>query len=200
MAVNLHHGAAAIDAHLGAGVWSAVHRSHERGGALGTSGALVGLRAWLDGRAALVVNSDAWTTADPASLAEDWDGVQPRVLVVGDGFGPGAAVAAALVPWPVIATLPDGVHGLYGSVWAPHHAAGTLGVVCGEGPFVDCGTPARYLEANLAASGGAAVVDPSARVAGTVERSVVWAGAEVEAGERLVDAVRTTAGQTVLVR
>ena len=201
LAVNLHHGAALIGSHLERDGWLAgVFRSHERDRPLGTAGALGHLRAWLDGRAALVVNADAWTTAAPGALIDGWDGERPRVLVAGNGFGPGAAVAAALVPWGVVAALPDGPAGLYELVWAPHDAAGSLDVVCCDDPFVDCGTPARYLEANLRSSGGSSVIDPTASVAGLVERAVVWAGAEVAAGERLVAGVRTTAGQTVLIR
>jgi mannose-1-phosphate guanylyltransferase/MurNAc alpha-1-phosphate uridylyltransferase len=44
------------------------------------------------------------------------------------------------------------------------------------------------------------VVGEGARVTGTVQRCVVWPGAVVAAGEHLVDAVRTTAGRTVMVR
>lgn len=201
LAVNLHHGASAIAAHLeGSSSWSGVHQSHERHRPLGTAGALGHLRGWLDGRSALVVNADAWTTAPAGALLDGWDGERPRVLVVGGAFGPSASVAAALVPWPVIETLPDEPCGLYERVWAPHAVAATLDVVGCDDSFVDCGTPARYLRANLASSGGEAVVDPTATVRGTLERSVVWAGAEVAAGERLVDAVRTSAGQTVLIR
>lgn len=201
LAVNLHTGAARIAAHLDADPqWSAVHRSLEPDGPLGTAGALAHLRDWLDGRAALVVNADAWTTAAPGQLLDTWDGTRPRVLVVGSGFGPGALVAAALVPWSVVASLPDGPSGLYAEVWAPHDAAGTLEVVTCADTFIDCGTPARYLEANLLSGGGAPVVDPTASVDGVVERAVVWPGARVARGEQLVDGVRTTAGQTVLIR
>lgn len=201
LAVNLHHGAPAIDAFLGGSPrWDGVHRSHEVDRPLGTAGALARLRGWLDGRAALVVNADAWTTAAPDLLAEGWDGEHPRVLVIGDGFGPGSPVAAALVPWEVVVSLPPGPSGLYEQVWAPHHRDGRLGVVGCDARFVDCGTPARYLDANLQASGGVSVVDPTAVVSGAVVDSVVWPGAVVTAGERLVRAVRTTAGQTVLVR
>ena len=104
------------------------------------------------------------------------------------------------MPCSVVATLPDEPCGLYERVWAPHAEAATLDVVRCDDQFVDCGTPTRYLSANLASSGGAAVVDPTATVRGTLERTVVWAGAEVAAGEQLVDAIRTSAGQTVLVR
>ena len=200
LAVNLHHGAGVIEAHLEAGPWAGAHRSLEWDRPLGTAGALVAMRRWLDGRAALVVNADAWTTADPGALLRDWDGQRPRVLVVGEAFGPRAAVAAALVPWHLVVALPEGISGLYETVWAPLAEMGTLEVVCCDDPFVDCGTPARYLEANLRSSGGVSVVDPTALVSGAVERAVVWAGAEVSAGERLVGGVRTTGGQTVLVR
>jgi hypothetical protein len=44
------------------------------------------------------------------------------------------------------------------------------------------------------------VVGPGARVDGEVVRSVVWPGASVERGERLVDAIRLDDGSTVLVR
>ena len=69
-----------------------------------------------------------------------------------------------------------------------------------DGPCLDCGTPARYLAANLAASGGMSVIGPGASVDGEVVRSVVWEGAGVRAGERLVDAVRASDDVTVLVR
>ncbi|MCU1353702.1 MAG: Mannose-phosphate guanylyltransferase/MurNAc alpha-phosphate uridylyltransferase, partial [Acidimicrobiales bacterium] len=74
-------------------------------------------------------------------------------------------------------------------------------LVVHDGPFVDCGTVADYLAANLLATGGTSAVEPGALVAddAVVERSVVWAGSEVHPGEVLVDAVR--AGPfTVLVR
>ena len=41
-------------------------------------------------------------------------------------------------------------------------------VVRHDGPFVDCGTPAQYLAANLAASGGESVVEPGAVVDGVL--------------------------------
>ncbi|HEV7722888.1 MAG TPA: hypothetical protein VGO60_16475, partial [Iamia sp.] len=78
---------------------------------------------------------------------------------------------------------------------------GRLDLVTHPGPFVDCGTVADYLAANLDASGGASVIGEGARVGegSEVVRSVVWGDAEVAPGERLVDAVRA-GGITVLVR
>jgi N-acetyl-alpha-D-muramate 1-phosphate uridylyltransferase len=104
------------------------------------------------------------------------------------------------VPWRDVESLPDRPAGLYEACWARHVRQGSLDEVVVAASFVDCGTPADYLRANLMASGGASVVAPDAVVAGTVERSVVWPGGRVEEGEHLVDAVRTTGGRTVLVR
>jgi ADP-glucose pyrophosphorylase len=82
-------------------------------------------------------------------------------------------------------------------VWVPRHAAGSLELVGVDGRFVDCGTPPDYLLANLMASGGYSVIGPGAVVLGEVERSVVWPGAEVDAGEHLVECVRATRTCTV---
>ncbi len=70
-----------------------------------------------------------------------------------------------------------------------------------EGPFVDCGTAADYLDANLHWSEGASVVGEGSVVGpgARVERSVLWPGAVVRAGEVLVDAVRA-GSMTLLVR
>lgn len=148
----------------------------------------------------MVINVDTWTTACLSQLLQGWDPATARVLVVGDGFGPTAQVAGALVPWTDVLTLPDTPAGLYEQCWAGHMQAGTLDVVGCEGLFVDCGTPASYLQANMLATAGVSSVDPTATVRGLVTRCVVWPGAVVESGEELTAAVRTTAGRTVLVR
>jgi NDP-sugar pyrophosphorylase family protein len=202
LGVNAHHRPDDIVAHLGASSrWGGrVNVSVESAAPLGTAGALRAMSGWLDGRSALVVNADAWTTAAVSDLLASWDGGSPAILVANGGFSPTACVAAAVIPAPEIARLPDGPSGLWEQVWAPHQAAGTLQVVSADAVFVDCGTPERYLHANLAASGGVSVVGEGAQVSGTVQRCVVWPGAVVAAGEHLVDAVRTTAGRTVMVR
>lgn len=203
VAVNLHHGVAALDAHLP----SSVHRSVEAPEALGTAGALGALRPWLDGRAALVTNADAWLGGAPdlGGFVEGWDRDRVRLLCVrepdrGD-FDDLRYCGVALLPARVLAGLEPVPSGLYEVSWRQERAAGRLDLVVTDAPFVDCGTPADYLAANLSASGGASVVDPSAQVGSGahLERSVVWADAVVASGERLVDAVRTP-HQTVLVR
>jgi NDP-sugar pyrophosphorylase family protein len=240
VAVNLHHGGPALDAHLP----DAVHRSWERPEALGTAGALGALRPWLDGRAVLVTNADAWLAtaavdqqpddegdadggthggtnrstmeggtdggASPrppalGPLVAGWDGERVRLLCVETGgpadFGTLRYCGVALLPASLVARLTAEPSGLYEVLWRHEAAAGRLDLVVHPGPFVDCGTPARYLRANLLAGGGAPVVDPSATVdpGATLTRTVVWDHTTVAAGEVLVDAVR--AGPlTVLVR
>lgn len=227
VAVNLHHGGAALDAHLPA----VVHRSWERPDALGTAGALGALRPWLDGRAVLVTNADAWLAdtgpahtgpigqapaetgpgggparaPDLGRFVSDWDGERVRLLCVETGepadFGTLRYCGVALLPAALVARLTAEPSGLYEVLWRHEAAAGRLDLVVHPGPFVDCGTPARYLRANLLAGGGAPVVDPSATVGpgATLTRTVVWDHTTVTAGEVLVDAIR--AGPlTVLVR
>jgi N-acetyl-alpha-D-muramate 1-phosphate uridylyltransferase len=199
VAVNVHHGRAALEAHLD----GRVHVSVEPDEALGTAGALGRLRPWIDGRPTLVVNGDAWTDAAVGPLLDGWDGERIRVLTVGGAeVGPSMRVAGALLPWADVCDLAPEPSGLWEVSWRPAAGAGRVeAIAVGDGAaFVDCGTPAAYLAANLSASGGASVVDPTAVVEGSVERSVVWPGAVVRRGERLVDAIRVDDRMTVLVR
>jgi NDP-sugar pyrophosphorylase family protein len=197
VAVNVHHHRAAMDGHLG----GRVHLSFEDPEALGTAGALGALRGWVDGRGVLVVNADAWCPGPLVAFAAGWDGERTRLLVVGDDeLTPTSRIAGALMPWSAVEPLPAEPSGLYEVAWRPAQLTGALDVVRHEGPFVDCGTPAQYLAANLLASGGASVVGEGAVVDGTVDRSVLWPGALVRPGERLTCAVRTGDGLTVLVR
>jgi N-acetyl-alpha-D-muramate 1-phosphate uridylyltransferase len=177
VAVNLHHGRAALEAHLDA--WEggpdsigseteaalgrrAVHRSIEAPHPLGTAGALARLRPWIDGRGALVVNADGWSDADLVALADGWDGERVRVLmsVPADGwptdgraegspeFGPAVGLVASLLPWSQVSRLPPEPSGLYEAMWRRAHAEGRLDAVVHHGRFVDCGRPADYLRAN----------------------------------------------------
>lgn len=203
LAVNLHHGRHVLDAHLPVGV----HRSVEQTRALGTAGALGALRSWIDGRDVLVTNADAWFPpgVDLSELVEGWDRERVRLLCVwqpdrGD-FGPLRYSGVALLPWSRVASLAAEPSGLYEKSWAAEAEAGRLDLVVHDGAFVDCGTPADYLEANLLGSAGESVIGEGATVASqsTLVRTVVWDHAEVGVGEVLVDAVR--AGPlTVLVR
>jgi N-acetyl-alpha-D-muramate 1-phosphate uridylyltransferase len=197
VAVNVHHDRAPIEAHVA----GRAHVSVEDDEALGTAGALGHLRGWVDGRAVVVVNADTWCgPGGLAGLVEGWDGERVRLALAGDDeLLPTSKVAAAVMPWSEVAPLAPEPSGLYEVSWRKLAAAGLIDVVGWDGPCLDCGTPARYLHANLAATGGASVVEPGAEVAGTLDRSVVWAGAEVRAGEVLRGAVRAP-GMTVLVR
>src|SRR3546814_76600 len=113
VAVNVHHGRAMLDAHLDPGV----HRSYEES-LLGTAGALGQLRGWLDGRAALVVNGDAWCPGALDDFVAGWDGERVRLLLAGDDeLQPRSGVAAALMPWSELSRLEATPSGLYEVSW-----------------------------------------------------------------------------------
>ncbi len=203
VAVNVHHGRLLLEAHL-ATFDQAVHVSVEKEKALGTAGALGHLRGWIDGRPVLVVNADAWHGADMVALAEGWTAERPRLLTVHHPalatWGDDAYAGAALLPAEGVARLPDTPAGLWEAWWRSLTPGVDLELVRYDGPWFDCGTPADYLAANLQASGGQSVVSPGAVVEGKAVESVVWAGARVEAGERLYRAIRAPGPLTVLVR
>jgi hypothetical protein len=197
VAVNTHHLADALAAHLD----GRVHLSHEAE-VLGTGGALGRLRPWLGERGVLVVNADAVHDADLAPGLEGWDGRTIRFLVAGPvaPLGRHTRLCATVMPPAAVSELPAERVSVYRRVWRPWEAEGRTEVVSLATPFFDCGTPSSYLGANLWRSGGASVVGSGATVLGTVDRCVVWPGAVVAPGEHLRDAIRTTAGRTVLVR
>lgn len=198
VAVNAHHLADLLAAHLD----GRAHVSVEPGEALGTAGGVARLRPWLDGRPALVVNGDTWSTVDLRPLVGDWDGNRVRVLVADPvaELRPGVLVLGSLLPAGAIAGLPLRPAGLVESCWAPEREAGRLEVLAVDGPCVPCDRPRDYLAANLAASGGESVVGAGARVDGTLVRSVVWPGGVVWPGEVLVDSIRAGEHLTVAVR
>jgi MurNAc alpha-1-phosphate uridylyltransferase len=197
VAVNVHHGRAQLEAHLA----GRAHLSIEEPDVLGTAGALGQLRDWIDGRPTVVVNADAWHRFDLSRLVDGWDGERVRLLVVdqperGD-FGPWRYCGASIMPWSEVCGLPAAVGGLYELCWGPRWAEGRLELTPCTGTYFDCGTPADYLAANLAASGGESVVGKGAQVDGELVRSVVWPGGIVHRGERLVDSIRVGAELTV---
>lgn len=197
-AVNVHFGRDQLERHLAG---RGVHVSVEEPEALGTAGALGALRDWIAGRPVLVHNSDAYLDADLGPLLAGWAGTACRLLVqrgpgAGD-FGPLRFVGVSLLPWSVVRDLAAEPTGLYELVWRDEYRRGRLEFVEAAGTAIDCGTPARYLRANLAASGGHSVVGAGARVDGELVRSVVWPGGEVRRGERLVECIR--AGRDVTV-
>ncbi len=222
VAVNVRHGAVPLLAHLDE-LALPVHVSLEAPIVLGTAGAIGNLAAWLDGRSVLVVNADMYTTADLGAFVGEWDRTRACVLTDTPGdFGPRSAVVASIVPGAVAAGIAAAPAGLWEVLWSPELEAGRLQTVHTDAAAIDCGTPVRYLEANLMwlrAGGRAAgaesswfgrdsivtgdirysVVGSGARVDGTTRGCVVWPGAEVKSTEVLSNAVRTPF-RTVLVR
>lgn len=212
VAVNACYLGEQVVAHVG----DRAHLSVEPGEPLGTSGGIANLRDWIDGRGVLVANADAYLAApappgpDVRALLDGWDGETVRLLGVPAGdrrceFGPYRFAGLSLLPWSMVRGLTPQPADLVRTVWRPAEAAGALSVVEYPGMFLDTGTPADYLAANLHAAGGGDLVDPGAEVrgrlshavvgagavvAGRVTRGVVWPCGYVGPDEHLVDAVR----------
>lgn len=200
VAVNVWHLRDLIQEHLAG---TGVHLSVEAPEALETAGALGQLRGWIAGRDVLACNADVYHPEDLAWFVEGWDRERVRLLTVEDpgrgDFGDLRYTGAALLPWTIVRELPAERLGLYPAVLAPHHERGVLDLVVSRVDFHDCGTPAEYLDANLAASGGHSVIGEGAVVEGEVVRSVLWEGVHVGPDERLVEAIRATDDVTVRV-
>ncbi|MFI6234117.1 NDP-sugar synthase [Micromonospora sp. NPDC050784] len=222
VAVNACYLGDQVVAHVG----DRAHLSVEPGDPLGTAGGVANLRDWIDGRPVLVGNADAYL-ADPAAppgpdvaaLLAGWDGHTVRLLgqPAADPAAPGTFAGHcftgfSLLPWRLVRDLPVVFSDLVRAVWRPAEAAGALTVVPYPGTFIDTGTPADYLAANLHAAAGGALVEESAtvtgrcvesvvgagaRVDGDVFRTVVWPGATVRAGERLRNVIRAGSDLTV---
>lgn len=192
IAVNVHYKREQIEAHLAG---SSVHVSVEEPEALGTAGALGHLRPWIDGRDVLVTNGDTWHERGLAPFADGWDREQVRLLVVPEAVKPDfdgqwKYVGAALIPWRLVRELRAEPTGLYEVMWRALAEQRQLQYSRASGLCVPCDTPEDYLCANLLANGGESSIGEGAIVDGEVERSVVWPGATVRAGERLVEAIR----------
>ena len=216
VAVNAHHHFEMVVEHVG----ERAHLSIEEPEPLASAGALGHLRDWIDGRAVLVLNADAYVSAPHADLLrllDGWDGERVRMLGCreDDGHPPLGGLwfaGASLIPAAEAALLKDEYSHLVLTTWRPADRAGRLDAIELDGRYIDCGTPADYLAANLIAAQGSSIVDPSAtvegeisesvvgaraRVRGRVRRSVLWPDAEVAEGEVLTGVIRTASGLTV---
>ncbi|MFF5292540.1 nucleotidyltransferase family protein [Paractinoplanes globisporus] len=223
-AVNAAYLADQVRDHVGA----RAHLSVEPDGPLGTSGGVARLRSWIDGRGVLIGNADAYL-ADPhqspgkdiAAMLDGWTGTTVRMLTKpcrpGEtgGFSGRRFAGFSLLPWRYVRELDEHDHGsLVRTVWRPAEAAGELELIGYDGLYIDTGTPADYLRANLHAANGRTLIDPTAEITGRVSdcvigpharvrgdatRVVVWPHAEILPGEHLVDAIRAPGGLTVQV-
>lgn len=193
--------------------------------ALGTAGGVGYLNDWIAGRPALVGNADAYLHdpkhapgPDIAALLDGWTGDTVRMLVVApeEGRRPefsGTCFAGfTLLPAADAAALAARESDLVFEVWRPAERAGRLELVTYQGTFLDTGTLADYVAANVHAAGSGNVIGPGARLTGAAERSVigayarvegkltrsvVWSGATVRPDEHLIDAVRIGEDMTV---
>ncbi len=181
-----------------------IHISDESEALLGSAGALGHLHKWIAGRDVLVRNSDAYLTADLNELVDGWDGQRPRLLgrrrPAASDFGDIQYVGACLLPASDVSQLPDEFASLYDLIWKPAFDANEIEFMMTSGEFVDCGTPADYLHANLIASGGRSVIGPGAVVEGELVRSVVWSNGHVGPDESLTDCIRVGGDLTIDAR
>ncbi|MER7277455.1 sugar phosphate nucleotidyltransferase [Dactylosporangium sp. NPDC000244] len=202
-------------------VGSRAHLSVEPGDPLGTAGGIGLLRDWIGGRGVLVGNADAYLAselapgADIAALLDGWDGDTVRLLGVPGPpyeFGSHRFAGFSLLPWDLVKGLEPEPSDLVRLAWRPAERQGRLEVVEYPGTYLDTGTPADYLAANLHAVHGenlvaadavvtgtldGAVVGSGAHVAGRVSGGVVWPGGVVAAGETLRQAIRVGRSLTV---
>jgi NDP-sugar pyrophosphorylase family protein len=221
VAVNACYLADQITRHVG----DRAHLSREPGSTpLGTAGALAYLKEWISDRPVLAANSDAYLAPrvaearDLAPLLDGWDGHTVRVLAVPPRgrpaeFGTHRFAGVSLLPADLVRALPVEKAELVGTVWRPAQQAGRLEVIEYDGTYLDTGTPADFLAANLDAIGDRSLVAPDAEVTGAVSRSVVGGRAVVHgsltrsvvfpsgrvgAEENLVDAIRLGTDVTLL--
>ena len=221
VAVNAAYLAEQVVAHVG----DRAHLSVEPDGPLGTAGGIGNLRGWIDGRGVLVGNADAYL-ADPhrepgkdiAALLDGWDGATVRMLTLpvppGEtgGFSGRRFAGFSLLPWRRVQTLTAEPGDLVRQVWRPAEQDGELELIGYDGIYIDTGTPADYLAANLHAAGDGVLADPTADVTGRarasvvgahavvrgdITRCVVWPGATVAESEVLTGIIRAGAGLTV---
>jgi N-acetyl-alpha-D-muramate 1-phosphate uridylyltransferase len=120
-------------------------------------------------------------------------------------FGDRRFAGFSLLPSDFVGGLPVQKAELVGTIWRPAERAGRLELIEYDGSYLDTGTPADFLAANLDTIGDGSLIAADAEVTGEVSRSVVGAGATVAgsvirsvvfpggwvaADEHLVDAVR----------
>jgi mannose-1-phosphate guanylyltransferase/MurNAc alpha-1-phosphate uridylyltransferase len=221
VAVNAAYLKDQIVAHVG----DRAHLSIEPDGPIGTSGGIARLKDWIDGRGVLIGNADGYL-ADPArepgkdiaAMLDGWSGQTVRLLTkpllpgTTGGFSGRRFAGFSLLPWRYVRDL-EAVHSdLVRTVWRPAEAEGALELINYDGVYIDTGTPADYLRANLHAADGrnlihptaevdgpvqASVIGAGARVRGTLARSVVLPGGEVAADESLTEVIRARGGLTV---
>lgn len=205
VAVNVHHRPEELVAWASA----AGVRISSEDELLGTAGGLAHAAAILGDGDVLVWNGDILSPLDPSSLTTAHRSAAARATLAvrplparegnvgfddqgrvrrlrGESFGPETSGGEFLGIHVVSAALRRGLPAsgcLVGDVYLPALRAGApLAVHASDAPFVDVGTLATYLDANLAwldARGLASFIDEGAEVSAPVPRSVVGRGARV---------------------
>ena len=161
---------------------------------IGTAGAIGILRDWINGRPAVIQNSDSYIQMSSLEFLEKWDrgrialGVR-RTAEISD-FGQSEYMGICAMPWDVVKNIQPITSGLYEAVWRQAWHQNRIQLIELDGVSIDCGTPDRLLRANLVASGGASVVHPTAQVLGRIERSLIMQNSTVGPNEFLKNSIR----------
>ncbi len=200
VAVNVHAWRTAMLEHLQG---HDVYISIEEPEPLGTAGAVGALKGWIHGEGCVVLNADAFSGDPLDRLVAGWDGTSVRLLVIyqpekPDFQGIWRFAGASLLPAHWIQRLSPQFSSLYELCWRPELERGGVELIPTTHSFIDCGTPGEVLGANLVWSKGESVFPPGSVVEGSLCESLVLPGGRVDAGERLVRAIRLPSGQTLL--
>jgi len=156
VAVNAWHLSAAIVDAVGDRAHVGVETGPEP---LGSAGGIAALRDWIDGRDVVVANADAYLAGgDLSGLTSRWTGAEVRMLGVRAPkgrreFGTYRFAGFSVIPWHYIERLRVEPADLVRTVWRPAESRGRFQLVDYRGDYIDCGTPADYLAANLHAAG-----------------------------------------------
>ena len=92
----------------------------------------------MDTRPTSAPSSGDGTASVPGSCAS----LNPDLATWGDL----AYAGTALLPWSLVRDLPDTPSGLWEVSWRHLQPGVDLDLVVTDGPVIDCGTPARYLQ------------------------------------------------------
>jgi len=156
VAVNAWHLSAAIVDAVGDRAHVGVETGPEP---LGSAGGIAALRDWIDGRDVVVANADAYLAGgDLSGLTRRWTGAEVRMLGVRAPkgrreFGTYRFAGFSVIPWHYVERLRAEPTDLVRTVWRPAESRGRFQLVDYRGDYIDCGTPADYLAANLHAAG-----------------------------------------------
>lgn len=179
---------------------SGIERFDEGATPLGTAGAIVNMRSWINGRNVVVLNADSIHFGDVGPFITKPATAATRLLTTLDRTRPdfdGAwrFTGLSYMDASVVEDLNDDAEDLYHDLWKAQRAAGVLDTVPFAGIALDSGTPLDLLAANLMSTAGESLIERGAVVEGMVISSVVLRGATIARGETVRNCIAGPAGR-----